>query len=133
MAKFRYRATNKGTLSNPYRLVSEGEIIESAVPLKASWLIPADAKVPEKPSILVPYMKIDGRVGIPKETTVEVSDVPKPAKATVNDIHVPKDYQHQIDTMNKFEAKTEAAAEIAPPIASNNTGDDAGTGNQEVL
>lgn len=133
MAKFRYRAIKKGTLSNPYRLIEEGELFDSDIPLKASWIIPADAKVPEKPKILVPFMKIDGRVGIPKSEAVEVIDVPKPAKVTVNDIPVPKDYQHQIDTLNKFEAKSEAAAEIAPPVASDVTGDDAGTGNQEVL
>mgnify|MGYP007083423899 CR=1 FL=1 len=38
---FKYVATSKGTLSNPYRFIEEGETVISHEEIKASWLVPA--------------------------------------------------------------------------------------------
>ncbi len=38
MKKYRYYATEKGTLSNPYRDVQKGGIVESDVEITAKWL-----------------------------------------------------------------------------------------------
>lgn len=46
--KYKYRATRKGTLSNPFKFVKAGELVVSDKEIKASWLAPEEAYEPPK-------------------------------------------------------------------------------------
>lgn len=120
---YRYRAIAKGVLSVPrYRFVEEGEIVESSFPLKGKWLIDADAPVPKKSDILVPYMKINGKVQRPNFDEAPIETVrPGSAKPVVDPV-----YDRALEGLKKAEGIVDDAAKKKKEGG-------AGTGNQDVL
>lgn len=58
MKKYRYYATEKGTLSNPYRDVAKGGIVESDVEITAKWLKRLKDGASPKPEKILPLMGV---------------------------------------------------------------------------
>lgn len=51
-----YKAVKDGVLSDPYRFVKKGEVIDLDESVKASWLVPSNTPDdPKRP--IVPYLK----------------------------------------------------------------------------
>ncbi len=104
MAKFKYRATSNGTLSNPFRYVRAGELVVSEVAIKASWLTPE--KEYEEPKDL---------------PITSVSDL-----QMTKDLHRPNDlppvaenssYAASMEDIKALEARQDGVAAPAPPEA----------------
>jgi hypothetical protein len=138
---FKYRAIRKGQLNRPFKVVEEGEVFTSPVELKGSWFQDADLPLPKKSSIIVPYMKIDGRVQRPENITAEKQDfAPRGSnRAMAQDqltkgvppVPVSPAYKDQMEAVIAGEKARDAAAE--KPKAEGETTKPAGTGNQSVI
>ena len=135
MAKlFRYRATRKGTLSRPFRFIEEGQEFSSPVEMKGSWFVPADQPIAPKSDVLVPYMKIDGRVQRPDfgPVTPQLAQEQK----TKGVPPVPKDPQYEAGMKGVLKVEAALAKSLKPQPEKEEVkedGGDAGTGNQDVL
>lgn len=122
---YRYRATRKGTLSSPFRLIQEGQIFESKVPMKGSWFQDADTPETPKSKVFIPYMKIDGKVQMPVfdkvKTTTEIEGKVMPKI-------VDPQYQRAMEDVKKMENIQDGKKPSGKKVEAKE-----GTGNQEVI
>lgn len=125
---YRYKAIKDGTLSNPYRHIKAGDIVELNEPVKSSWLVSPDLKEPGALP-LMPYMNMAGS---------------KVERVAVPPIAPREDYDRNINTLLAREAKDvpiinpPVPVPVVPPAYRTPTqekpsGEAQGTGSQEAF
>lgn len=131
----RFKALTLGTLSNPYRMVSEGEIVELTEAEakhyeKSKWLRPLAEVNAMKAQPLMPHMRIVGGVNVSGS-----GQLPEYARSAESDPQAAADtaligtenFGKQMEAIKAHEANLDGR----PAKAEKNKGK--GTGNQDPL
>lgn len=97
-----YTAISDGTLSNPYRHVKQGEVLDLDEPVNFKWLVPTSEFKAAKNLPVTPYMADAKPIGQPNRTPPSYSDPM---------------YDAQMEAVKANEIKADTAAGIITPPA----------------